>query len=131
MEEKQSKPHHSRRLASQPSLTLEMKPFQAKQSHLIESNSPGLFETCVSTSSETPVTLIISGTSTFREEVPQLQEDIRTNPSVMVNTYILEPAPSRDDSEGVTPPTSVAQILYLLRRQRYFTDPTVYLFHLD
>ena len=69
MEESQSKPRHSRRLAIQPSLTLEMKPFREKRTCLTELNSPGLFETCVSTSSQTPVTPIISGTSAFTEEV--------------------------------------------------------------
>lgn len=73
MEESQSKPHHSRTLTSQPSLTLETKPFQAKQSHLTGSKSPGLSETCVSTSSETPFTPTISGIPTSTEEVPQLQ----------------------------------------------------------
>ena len=72
------------------------------------SKSPGLFETCVSTSSETPVTPTISGIPTSTKEAPQLQEDIRTDPSVTVNTSIPEPAPSRIDSEGVTPPTFVA-----------------------
>jgi len=70
MEEIQSKPHRLWRVASQPSLTSEMKPFWAKRSRLTESNSLHLFETCVSTSSKTTVTPIISGTSTFREEVP-------------------------------------------------------------
>ena len=103
MEESQSKPYHSWRLASQPYLTLEMKPSWTKRSCLTVSNSPDLFETCVSTSSETKVTPIISGTFAFIEEVPQSQEDIRT-----VNTSIPALTPSRDDSEGVTPPTSVA-----------------------
>ena len=107
MEESQSKPRRSWRLTSQPSLTPETKPFRAKRTHLTGSKSHGLFETCVSTSSETPFTPIISGTYTFTEEVPQLQEDIRTDPSVTVNTSIAEPTPSRVDSEGVTPPTSV------------------------
>ena len=73
MEEIQSKPRRSWRLTSQPSLTLEMKPFWAKRSRLTKLNSPGLFETCVSTSSETPVTPIISGTPASTEEVLQLQ----------------------------------------------------------
>lgn len=124
MEESQSKPRRSRRLASQPSLTLETKPFREKRSRLTESNSLGLFETCVLTSSETPVTPIISGTSTFIEEVPQLQEDVRIDPSVMLDTSIPETAPSRanletevhllehlevefQNSKGVTPPVSV------------------------
>ena len=72
----------------------------------------------------TTITPIISGTSAFREEVPQLQEDIRTDPSVTVDTYILETTPSRVDpetevhlpehlevefqnSKGITPPVSV------------------------
>ena len=83
-----------------------MKPFWAKHSRLTESNSPDLFETSVSTSSETPVTLIISGILASTEEVSQLQEEIRTDPSVMVNTSIPKPAPSRANSEGVTPPVS-------------------------
>lgn len=36
------------------------------------------------------------------------QEDIRTNPSVTVNASIPESAPSTVDSEGVTPPATVA-----------------------
>ena len=108
MEESQSKPRRSQRLTSHPSLTLEMKPFRANRSRLTRSKSLGLFETCVSTSSETPVTPTISGISASTEEFPQLQEEIRTDPSVMVNTSILEPAPSRVDSKGVTPPASVA-----------------------
>ena len=99
MEEIQSKPRRLRRLASQLSLTPKTKPFQAKQSFLTESNSSGLFETFVSTSSETTITPIISGTSASREEVLQLQEDIRTDPSVMVDTSIPEIAPSRVDPE--------------------------------
>ena len=99
MEESQSKPRRSRRLASQPYLTLETKPFRAKRSHLTGSNSPDLFETCVSTSSETTVTLIISGTSAFTEEVPRLQEDIRTDPNVMVDASIPGTTPSRADPE--------------------------------
>ncbi|CAA2990674.1 Hypothetical predicted protein, partial [Olea europaea subsp. europaea] len=83
------------RLASQPSLTSETKPFWAKRSRLTESNSLDLFETCVSTSSETTVTPIISGTSAFTEEAPQSQEDIITNPSVTVGTSIPKTAPSR------------------------------------
>jgi len=100
------------------------KPFQEKRSRLIESNSPCLFETCVSTSLEIPITPIISSTSAFTEEVPQLQEDIRIDPSVIVDTSIPETTPSRGDpetevhlpehlevefqnSEGVTPPISV------------------------
>ena len=66
-----------------------------------------MFVTCVSTSSETPVTPTISGIPASIEEVPQLQEDIRTDPSVTVNASILEPAPSRTDSEGVTPPAYI------------------------
>lgn len=99
MQESQSKPLHSWRLASQLSLTPETKPFRAKWSHLTESNSLGLFETCVSTSSEATVTPIISSTSAFTEEVPQLQEDIRTDPIVTVNTSISEIAPARADPE--------------------------------
>ena len=67
-----------------------------------------MFEICVSTSSETPVTPTISGIPASIEEVPQLQEDTRTNPSVTVNTSIPKPATSTADSEGVIPPTSVA-----------------------
>jgi len=70
VEEIQSKPLHSQRLVSQPSLTPETKTFRAKRSHLTESTSLGLFETCVSTSLEGPVTPIISSTSDFTEEVP-------------------------------------------------------------
>ena len=84
-----------------------MKPFRAKLTRLTRSKSPGLFETCVSTPSETPVTPTISGIPASTKEVPQLQEDIRTDPSVIVNTSILEPAPYSIDSEGVTPPASV------------------------
>ena len=97
MEEIQSKPRHLQILVSQSSLPLEVKPIWAKRSYLTESNSSGLFETFVSTSSETLVTLIISGTSAFREEVPWLQEDIRTDTSVMVDTSIPETTPSRVD----------------------------------
>ena len=107
MEESQSKPHRSWRLTSQLSLTLETKLFRAKRTRLTGSKSPGLLETYVSTSSETLVTPTISGIPAFTEEVPQSQEDIRTDPSVTVNTSIPEPAPSRADSEGVSPPTSV------------------------
>lgn len=123
MEENKSKPRRSWTLASQLSLTLEMKPFWAKRSHLTGLNSPGLFETCVSTSSETPVTSIISGTPTFTEEVPQLQEDIRIDPSVMVNTSIPEPASSRVDSEGVTPLVSVTEEAIPSSAPKIFYEP--------
>lgn len=93
---------------SQLSLTLETKPFRAKRSRLTGSKSPGLFEPCVSTSLETPVTPTIFGIHASTEEVPQLQEDTRTNPTVMVNTSIPEPTPSRTDSEGFNPPKSIA-----------------------
>ena len=80
--------------------------------------------TSTPTSSETPVTPNISGTSVFIEEVPQFQEDIRIDPSVMVNNSILETTLARADpetevhlpehpevefqnSKGVTPPVSV------------------------
>jgi len=108
MEESQSKPRRLRRLTSQPSLTPETKPFRAKRTHLTRSKSHGLFETCVSTSSKTPVTPTIFGIPASTEEVPQSQEDIRIDPNVTVNTSIPEPAPSRADLEGDTPPTSVA-----------------------
>ena len=124
MEESQSKPRRSRRLAIQPSLTLETKPFREKRSRLTQSNSSVLFETFVSNPSKAIVTPIISGTSTFREEIPQLQEDIRTDPSVMVDTSIPKATPARADpetevhllehlevefqnSEGVTPLVSI------------------------
>lgn len=61
---------------SQPSLTPETKPFRAKRTRLTESKSPGLFETCFSTSSKTLVTPTIYGIPTSIEEVPHLQEDI-------------------------------------------------------
>ncbi|MCY6525154.1 hypothetical protein, partial [Actinobacillus pleuropneumoniae] len=68
---------------------------------LTESKSSGLFETCVSTSSETTIAPIIYGTSAFIEESLQLQEDIRTDPSVMIDTSIPETTPSRVDSEPI------------------------------
>ena len=80
-------------------MTLETKPSRAKRSCLIESNSPDLFETCVSISLEVTVTPIISGTSSFTEEVAWLQEDIRTDPSVTVDTFIPETTPSRVEPE--------------------------------
>lgn len=101
MEETQSKPCRSQRLASQPSLPPEVRPIQTKRSCLTESSSSGLLKTFVSTSSETPVTPIISG-SAFREEVPQLQEDIRTDPSVTVDTSVPETPPSRVDLEPIS-----------------------------
>ena len=76
-------------------MTLETKPSCEKQSHLTESNSPDLFETCVSTSSKTTATPIIFGTSSFTEKFPQLQEDIRTDHSVIVDTSIPEADPPR------------------------------------
>ena len=76
-------------------MTPETKPFWVKRSRLTESNSSGLFETFISTSSNTTVTPIIFRRSASREEVPQLQEDIKTNPSVMVDTSIPETNPSR------------------------------------
>jgi len=100
VEESKSKPYRSHRLAIQLSLTLETKPFREKWSHLIESNSPGLFETLVSTSSEITVTLIISVTSAFRGEVPQLQENIRIDLSVTIETFIPETTPSRVDPKA-------------------------------
>ena len=99
MEESQSKPRLSRRLTSQPSLTPETKPFRAKRTRLNRSKSPGFFETCVSTSSETPVTPTIFGIPASIKEVPQLQEDIRIDPSVTVNTSIPKLAPSKYDPE--------------------------------
>jgi len=80
-------------------LTPKTKSFRAKQSCLTESNSPDLFETCVSTSSEITITLIIFGTSALREGILQLQEDIRTDPSVTVDTSIPETTPNRADPE--------------------------------
>lgn len=140
MEKSQSKPRRSRRLASQLSLTPETKPSREKRSHLTESNSPNLFETCVSTSLETTVTPVISGTSAFTEKVPQLQDDIRTDPSVTVDTSILEVAPPRTDpetdvhlsehlefefqnSEGVTPPVFVTAEATLSSAREIFYRP--------
>ena len=102
MEESQSKPRHSRRLTSHPSLTPETKSFWVKRTCLTGSKSHGSFETCVSTSYETLVTPTISGTSASIEEVPQLQEDIRIDPSVTVDTSIPKIA-----LYGVHPKTEV------------------------
>lgn len=62
----------------------------------------------VPTPSETPVTPNVSGIPTSIEEVLQPQGDSRIDPSVTVNTYIPEPAPSTADSECVIPQISVA-----------------------
>ena len=88
MEEIQSKPRRSRRLTSQPSLTPETKLFRTNRTHLTGSKSPGLVGTSVPTSPETPVTPMIFGIPTSTKEIPQPQEDIRNDPSVMVNTSI-------------------------------------------
>jgi len=88
VEESQSKPRRSQRLTSQPSLTPETKPFWAKQTRLTRSKSPGLFETCVSTYLETLVTPTIYGIPASIEEVSQLQEDIRIDPSVTVTEVV-------------------------------------------
>ena len=140
MEESQSKPCRSWRLAIQPSLTLETKPTQEKRSCLIESNSPHLFETCVSTLSKTTVTPIISGITSFTEKVSHLQEDIRNNPSAMVDTSIPETTPPRtnveteirlpehlevefQNSEGVTPLVSVTTGAKLSSAPEIFYGP--------
>ena len=107
MEESQSKPRCSRRLTSQPSLTLETKLFQTKRTRLIVSKSPGLLGTCVPTSSGTLVTPTIYGIPAFTKEVLWPQEDIRTDHSVTVNGSIPKLAPSTADLECVTPPTTI------------------------
>ena len=107
MEECQSKPYRSWRLTSQPSLSSETKLFWTKRSRLTRSKSLGLVGTSVQTPSETLVTPNISGIPASTEEVPQPQEDSRTDSSVRFNTSIPEPAPSIANLEGVVPQTSV------------------------
>jgi len=67
-----------------------------------------LVGTIVPTPTETLVTPNISGIPASTKEVPQPQEDSRTDPSVTVNTSIPELAPSTADSKGVIPKTFVA-----------------------
>ena len=80
-------------------MTLETKLFQTKRTRLIVSKSPGLLGTCVPTSSGTLVTPTIYGIPAFTKEVLWPQEDIRTDPIVMVDTSIVETTPSRASPE--------------------------------
>ena len=68
MEESQSNPRRSRRIASQPSLTPE-KPLRAKRTRLTRSKSPSVVRTSIPTTSEILVTPTISGNPAFTEEV--------------------------------------------------------------
>lgn len=82
---------------SQPLLPPEATLIWTKRSHLTESSasrtpssSSGLLETFVSVATKTPVTPIISGTSVPKEEVSQLPEDIRTDPSVTITEVVQQ-----------------------------------------
>ena len=107
MEESQSNPRRSRRIASQPSLTPD-KPLRAKRTRLTRSKSPTVVRTSVPTTSETLVTPTISGNPAFTEEVLQLPRDSDTDPSLRVDTCLTEPVISLTSPESVVPQTSVA-----------------------
>ena len=108
MEESQLKPRHSRRLTSQPSLSLESKLLRTKRTRLTDSKSPGKVRTSVPTSSETPITPNVSGIPAFTEEVQQPPRDSSSDSSLKVNTCVTEPVSSTTCSESVIPQTSVA-----------------------
>ena len=106
MEESQLNPRRSQRLASQPSLSPELKPLRAKRTHLTGSKSPGKVGTIVPTTSEILVTPNISGIPASTQEVLQLPRDSITDPSFRVNTCVSEPV-STIGSDSVFPRKSV------------------------
>ena len=108
MEESQLKPHRSRRLTSQPSLSPELKLVWTKRTHLTGSKSPVKVRTIVPTTSETPVTPNIYGIPASTEEVQQPQKDSSIDPSLRVNTCVTELVPFTTGSESLAPQTSVA-----------------------
>ena len=108
MEESQLKPHRSRRLTSQPSLSPESKTVRTKRTRLTGSKSPLKVRTSVPTTSEVPVTPNISGNPASIEEVQQPQKDSNTDPSLGANTCITEPVPSVTGPESFVPQTTVA-----------------------
>ena len=107
MEESQSNPRRSRRLANQPSLSPD-KPLRAKRTRLTGSKSPSVVRTSVPTTSEILVTPNVSGIPASTEEVLQSPRDSNTDPSLRVDTCVTEPVISLTGSESIIPQTSVA-----------------------
>ena len=108
MEESQLKLRHSRRLASQPSLSPEPRVVRTKRTRWTGSKSPIKVRTTVPTTSEILVTPDISGIPASIEEVQRQQKDNCIDPSLKTSTCLTEPVPSETGPQSLVTQTTVA-----------------------